>query len=316
MQRRWYLGISTSNHQNKKNNKQINQTNQPTKQLRRETPTDAESSKLYILGNTGNTDVSVNGFLSQTTEIPRQQSDVAGMVKYKTNSPSSQCQILHPVKNIHLISKRRRHQAVSDGQKPSRHNQHKMLREILQDKQRQRQTSALIGEKEWVRAPATARRDETEKSVLSFCLNTSWKEEWLYQGKYTLLHWGLQSKAKESVRPGQQGGTVGQQNHTLKDSCVKRKNSWGPQHHWCPGIWSIEMMESQIRPAAPRIIGNQQGAETQSVGGVSQSSEQELRDLQREADLHGLWELEESFELALSSPLHLLIHEEMEVQRG
>lgn len=48
------------------------------------------------------------------------------------------------------------------------------------------------------------------------------------------------------------------------------------------------MMESRIGPAAPRILGNQQGAETQSVGGVSQSSEQELRDLQREADLHGL----------------------------
>lgn len=191
MQRRRYLGISTSNHQNK----QINQTNQPTKQLRRGTPTDAETSKLYIPGNTGNTDVSVNGFLSQTTEIPRQQSDVAGVVKYKTNSPSSQCQILHPVKNIHLISKRRRHQTVTDRQKPSRHNQHKMLREILQDKQRQQQTAALIGEKEWVRAGTSngETRRNREKSVLSFCLNTSWKAERLYKGKHILLHWGLQS---------------------------------------------------------------------------------------------------------------------------
>lgn len=48
------------------------------------------------------------------------------------------------------------------------------------------------------------------------------------------------------------------------------------------------MMESRIGPAAQRIVGNRQGAETQSVGGVSQSSEQELRDLLREADLHDL----------------------------
>lgn len=120
--------------------------------------------------------MSVNGFLSQTTEIPRQQSDVAGVVKYKTNSPSSQCQILHPVKNIHLISKRRRHQTVTDRQKPSRHNQHKMLREILQDKQRQQQTAAPIGEKEWVRAPATARRDETGK-------NQCYLSVWILPGK-------------------------------------------------------------------------------------------------------------------------------------
>lgn len=147
MQRRWYLGISTSNHQNKTNNTQINQTkptNQTAKRGRHWQQSQASFTSRAIL-----IDMSVNGFLTQTAEISRQQSDVAGMVKYKTNSPCRQCQILHLVKNIHLVSKRRRHQAISDERKLSRHTQHKMLREILQDKQRQHQTATPIGEKEW-----------------------------------------------------------------------------------------------------------------------------------------------------------------------
>lgn len=147
MQRRWYLGISTSNHQNKTNNTQINQT-KPTNQTAKR-GSHWQQSQASFTSRAILIDMSVNGFLTQTAEIPRQQSVVAGVVKYKTNSPSRQCQILHPVKNIHLVSKRRRHQAVSDEQKLSRHTQHKMLREILQDKRRQHQTAAPIGEKEW-----------------------------------------------------------------------------------------------------------------------------------------------------------------------
>lgn len=58
---------------------------------------------------------------------------------------------------------------------------------------------------------------------------------------------------------------AGEQNHTMEDSCVKWKNTWGPQHPWCPVIYSIEMMESRIGPAAPIVIA---GTEFLSVNGI------------------------------------------------